>query len=168
MELSIGNIVPCLWFDNQAEEAARYYCSIFADSKILRITRYGKEGVEIHRRPEGTVMTVDFEINGRSFTALNGGPVFRFSEAVSFQVFCRSQEEVDYYWGRLTAGGDEAAQQCGWLKDKFGVSWQVVPKEMNELIGDPDSEKSERVMKAMLRRKKLDIDTLRKAYEGNR
>jgi len=118
---TLHKITPCLWFDNQAEEAARFYTAIFPNSKIGSITRYGKEGYEIHRRPAGTVMTVEFEIEGQTFTALNGGPVFKFNEAISFQVQCETQAEVDEYWEKLSEGGDEQAQQCGWLKDKFGV-----------------------------------------------
>lgn len=139
-------ITPCLWFDNQAEEAAACYTAIFKNSRIGRITRYGKEGFEIHGRPAGTVMTVEFELDGQAFTALNGGPVFRFNEAVSFQVLCESQQEVDFYWARLAEGGDEQAQQCGWLKDKFGLSWQVVPWALSAWLGDPGSEKSQRAM----------------------
>lgn len=159
-------ITPCLWFDNQAEEAAAFYTAIFRNSRIGRISRYGKEGFEIHGRPEGSVMTVEFELDGQAFTALNGGPVFRFSEAVSFQVICETQEEVDFYWDKLTAGGDEKAQQCGWLKDRFGLSWQVFPRMLTELVGDPGSEKSQRAMKAMLQMKKIDMDAIRRAYEG--
>ena len=135
-------ITPCLWFDNQAEEAANFYTSIFKNSKIGNITRYGKEGYEIHGRKEGTVMTLDFEIEGKKFTALNGGPVFKFNEAISFVVHCETQKEVDYYWEKLSEGGDEKAQQCGWLKDKYGVSWQIVPEVLSKLVGDPASEKS--------------------------
>src|SRR5215510_6151307 len=120
-------IAPCLWFDTQAEEAARFYTSIFKNSRIVSISRYGEAGHEVHKMPAGTVLTVAFELDGQPFTALNGGPVFKFNEAVSFQVGCETQEEVDYYWERLSAGGDERAQQCGWLKDRYGVSWQVVP-----------------------------------------
>jgi len=159
-------ITPCLWFDNQAEKAATFYTAIFKNSSIGRITRYGKEGFEIHGRPEGSVMTVEFELDGLAFTALNGGPVFKFNEAVSFQVLCESQEEVDFYWDKLGAGGDEQAQQCGWLKDKFGLSWQVVPKALSEWVGDPDSEKSQRAMKAMLQMKKIDMESIRQAYDG--
>ena len=159
-------ITPCLWFDDQAEEAARYYASIFRNSRIGRITRYGKEGFEIHGRPEGSVMTVEFELDGQVFTALNGGPVFRFNEAVSFQVLCETQEEVDHYWERLSEGGDEAARQCGWLKDKYGLSWQVVPRALIAMTGDPASEKSQRAMRAMLRMKKIDLAELERAYEG--
>ena len=164
--MNIPKITPCLWFDNEAEEAAKFYTSIFKNGKIGKISRYGKEGFEIHGRPEGTVMTVEFEINGQTFTALNGGPVFKFNEAISFQINCKTQKEVDYYWEKLSEGGDERAQQCGWLKDKYGVSWQIVPEVLSELVGDPASEKSQRAMKAMLQMKKIDIEGLKKAYEG--
>jgi len=164
---SIRKISPCLWFDDEAEQAAEFYTSIFKNSKIVAVTRYGKAGYDVHKRPEGSVMTVVFEIDGQSFTALNGGPVFTFNEAISFEVNCESQEEVDYYWEKLSEGGDERAQQCGWLKDKFGVSWQVVPTMLNELISDPGSEKSERAMEAMLKMKKLDVAELQRAYDGD-
>ena len=160
-------ISPCLWFDDQGEEAAKFYTSIFKDSKIGDVTRYGKEGYEIHGREEGTVMTVEFEIEGQKFLALNGGPIFKFNEAISFQVYCETQEEVDYYWEKLSEGGDEKAQQCGWLKDKYGVSWQIVPTILIKMLKDKDSEKSQRVMKAMLQMHKLDISTLKKAYDVN-
>ncbi len=159
-------ITPCLWFDTQAEEAARYYTGIFANSRIVSITRYSDAGREVHGRPAGSVMTVEFELNGQPFTALNGGPHFKFNEAVSFQIMCRDQEEVDHYWNRLTAGGDPSAQQCGWLKDKYGLSWQVVPTALIEMISDPDREKSDRAMEAMLKMKKLDIEALERAFEG--
>jgi predicted 3-demethylubiquinone-9 3-methyltransferase (glyoxalase superfamily) len=159
-------ITPFLWFDNQAEAAAIYYVSIFSNSKIRNITRYGKEGFEVHKIPEGTVMTVDFELNGQPFTALNGGPVFNFSEAISFQVYCDTQEENDNYWKKLTEGGDEKAQQCGWLKDKYGVSWQIIPKELGKYISGSDSIKSQRAMKAMLQMKQIDINKIKKAYDG--
>lgn len=158
-------ITPCLWFDNQAEEAATFYTSIFKNSKIGRMTRYGKEGYEIHGRPEGTVMTVEFEIEGQAFIALNGGPIFKFNEAVSFQVLCKTQEEVDYYWEKLSEGGDPKAQQCGWLKDKYGVSWQIVPTILSEMVQDKDRKKSDAVMRVLLQMKKLDIATLKRAYE---
>ena len=158
-------ISPCLWFDDQGEEAAKFYTSIFEDSKIGDVTRYGKEGYEIHGREEGTIMTVEFEIEGQKFLALNGGPIFKFNEAISFQAYCETQEEVDYYWEKLSEGGDEKAQQCGWLKDKYGVSWQIVPIILIEMLKDKDSEKSQRVMKAMLQMHKLDISTLKKAYD---
>lgn len=137
-------IIPCLWFDHQAEEAANFYTSIFKNSKIGNISRYGKEGYEIHKREAGTVLTIDFELEGQRFTGLNGGPVFKFNEAISFVVQCNTQKEVDYYWEKLSEGGDEKAQQCGWLKDKYGVSWQIVPDVLGELVGDPASEKSQR------------------------
>jgi predicted 3-demethylubiquinone-9 3-methyltransferase (glyoxalase superfamily) len=158
-------ISPCLWFDDQGEEAAKFYTSIFKDSKMGDVTRYGKEGYEIHGREEGTVMTVEFEIEGQKFLALNGGPIFKFNEAISFQVYCETQEEVDYFWEKLSEGGDEKAQQCGWLKDKYGVSWQIVPTILIKMLKDKDSEKSQRVMKAMLQMHKLDISILKKAYE---
>ncbi len=166
MPVTSPAFVPCLWFDTEAEEAARFYTSIFPDSKMGKIARYGKEGHEIHGKPEGAVMTVEFELNGVPFTALNGGPHFKFSEAVSFQIICDTQEEVDSYWEKLTAGGDPKAQQCGWLKDRFGLSWQVIPKGVDDLVNDATSEKSQRAMKAMLQMKKLDIHELRRAYEG--
>ena len=159
-------IQPCLWFDNGAEEAARFYTSIFKNSRITRTTRYGTAGHEIHKRPAGSVMTVEFELDGTPFMALNGGPEFKFTEAVSFEVRCANQEEIDYYWEKLGAGGDPAAQQCGWLKDKFGLSWQIVPDEWEEMLADEKSPGYERAMEAMLRMKKLNIDELRRAYEG--
>ena len=161
-----NKISPCLWFDDQAEEAARFYTSIFKDSKIDLISHYGEVGQEIHGRPPGSVMTVVFELNGQTFTALNGGPIFKFNEAISLQVECDTQEEVDYYWERLSEGGDPAAHQCGWLKDKFGLSWQVVPKILPKLLTDPDTAKSQRAFAAMLRMKKLDVAELLRAFEG--
>ncbi len=156
-------ITPCLWFDDNAEAAAKFYTSVFKNSKVGKISRYGKEGYEIHGNPEGTVLTVEFELNGQTFTALNGGPVFKFNEAISFQVHCKSQNEVDYYWETLSEGGEKG--QCGWLKDQYGVSWQIVPTVLGEMLADKDAEKSERVMKALLQMKKLDIATLKQAYE---
>jgi predicted 3-demethylubiquinone-9 3-methyltransferase (glyoxalase superfamily) len=158
-------ITPCLWFDDQAEEAARFYTSIFRNSRIRRVARYGKEGFEVHGRPEGSVMTVEFDIDGQTFTALNGGPVFRFNEAISFQVYCETPEELDYYWSKLSEGGDETAQQCGWLKDKYGVSWQIIPEILPQMLMDADPAKSQRVMRSMLRMKKLDFGALKQAYE---
>lgn len=158
-------ICPCLWFDNNAEDAVTFYASIFKDSKIGNVTRYGKEGYEIHNQKEGSVMTINFEIEGQKFLALNGGPIFKFNEAISFQVYCDTQEDIDYYWNKLTEGGDKNAQVCGWLKDKFGVSWQVVPVVLITMLEDKDSSKTERVMKAMLQMRKLDIDALTKAYQ---
>lgn len=163
---TIQKITPNLWFDNQAEEAANYYTSIFKNSKIGKITRYGKAGYEIHQRPAGSVMTVEFQIEGQEFLALNGGPIFKFNEAISFVVNCESQEEIDYYWEKLILGGDEKAQICGWLKDKFGLSWQVVPTGMAEMLSDPESKKSQRAMEAFLKMKKIDIAAVKKAYEG--
>lgn len=158
-------ITPCLWFDRQAEEAARFYTTIFPNSRIGRVSRYGKEGYEVHRMPEGTVLTIEFELNGQAFTALNGGPVFRFNEAISFQVHCDTQQELDHYWERLSEGGDEKAQQCGWLKDKYGVSWQIVPRVLPKLLSGPDAASSQRVMRALLQMKKLDIKALERAHE---
>ena len=160
------NITPFLWFDHQAEEAAKFYTSVFKDSKIGRITRYGEAGREIHRQRPGTVMTVEFELAGQTFTALNGGSRFKFNEAISFQVMCENQDEVDYYWKKLSDGGDPDAQQCGWLKDKFGASWQVVPIVLVEMLADADAKKSQRVMQAVFPMKKLDIDKLKRAFAG--
>lgn len=159
-------IIPCLWFDTQAEQAAQLYTSIFPNSRITAVSRYGDEGHEIHGRPSGTVMTVAFDLGGQAFTALNGGPAFRFNEAISLQVHCESQEEVDYYWEKLSEGGDPAAQRCGWLKDRFGLSWQVFPKRLVELVGSGESERSQRVMGAMLQMRKIDITDLERAYAG--
>ena len=159
-------ITPCLWFDDKAEEAANFYVLIFKNSKIGNVTYYGKEGYEIHGRKEGSVLTAEFEIEGQKFVALNGGPIFKFNEAISFQVHCETQEEVDYYWEKLSESGDEKAQQCGWLKDKYGLSWQIVPIDLIKMLKDKDKKKSERVMKVMLQMHKLDIDKLKRAYEG--
>jgi predicted 3-demethylubiquinone-9 3-methyltransferase (glyoxalase superfamily) len=159
-------IVPCLWFDNQGEEAAGFYTAIFPNSKIVAVTRYGEAGREIHGKEPGAVMTVEFVLNGQPFTALNGGPHFKFNEAVSFQVLCDTQAEIDHYWEKLSAGGDPKAQQCGWLKDKFGVSWQVVPRGMAEMLKDSASAGAKRAMGAVLKMKKLDIAALQKAYAG--
>lgn len=161
-----SNIVPCLWFDNQAEEAAKFYTGVFRDSRIVATSHYSEAGQEVHGQKPGTVMTVAFELEGQSFTALNGGPVFKFNEAVSFQIMCDNQEQVDHYWNKLSEGGDEKAQQCGWLKDRFGVSWQVVPRVLPELLMDPDPARSQRAMNAMLKMKKLDIAQLKRAAEG--
>jgi predicted 3-demethylubiquinone-9 3-methyltransferase (glyoxalase superfamily) len=163
---AIQKITPCLWFDAQAEEAAKFYTAIFKNSRIVSMTRYGEARHEVHGRPAGTVMTVAFELEGQAFTALNGGPVFTFNEAISFQVGCKTQEEMNYYWEKLSESGDAKTQQCGWLKDKYGVSWQVVPTVLPEMLQDADAEKSQRVMKAMLQMKKMDIETLKRAYEG--
>ncbi len=152
-------ITPCLWFDNQAEEADLFYTSIFKNSKIDSISRYGKEGFEFHRQKEGTALTVAFTINGQSFTALNGGPIFKFNEAVSFQVFCETQEEIDHYWTKLCDGGQPG--QCGWLKDKYGLSWQIIPSVLPKLMSDPT--KAGKVMNAFLKMKKFDIEKLLQA-----
>ena len=162
----IQKITPCLWFDDQAEEAVDFYTAIFKKSRIANIARYGEAGHDVHGKPAGTVMTVAFELDGQTFAALNGGPIFKFNEAISFQVNCDTQKEVDYYWEKLSEGGDEKAQQCGWLKDKYGVSWQVVPRVLPEMITDSDTEKSQRVFTAMLQMKKIDIDKLKLAYAG--
>lgn len=162
----VQRITPFLWFADQAEESAAHYMGIFENSRIVRVTRYGEAGKEIHGRPPGSVQTVEFELDGQRFTALNGGPLFTFTEAISLQVNCDTQEEVDYFWDRLTAGGDPDAQQCGWLKDKFGVSWQVVPSNIADLVADPESAGSQRAMAAMLEMKKLDLAALQRAYDG--
>lgn len=156
-----SKIIPCLWFDDQGEQAAKFYTSIFKDSKIVKTTHYTEAGREVHGRPAGSVMTVEFELAGQRFTALNGGPLFKFSEAISLQVMCENQEEVDYFWSKLSAGGEEGP--CGWLKDKFGLSWQIAPTIMGELFADGDAKKSGRVMQAMLKMKKLDIAELKRA-----
>lgn len=158
-------IIPCLWFDSNAEEAVNFYTTIFKNSKISNESRYGEAGHEIHGKAAGTVMAIEFELDGQAFTALNGGPVFRFNEAISFQVGCESQEEVDYYWGKLSEGGDRKAQQCGWLKDKYGVSWQIVPNVLGKMLQDKSSKKSENVMQALLQMTKIDIAGLRRAYQ---
>jgi predicted 3-demethylubiquinone-9 3-methyltransferase (glyoxalase superfamily) len=153
-------MTPCLWFDNQAEEAVAFYMGIFNNSKITDIARYGEAGKERHHCLAGSVMTIAFELDGRPFTALNGGPMFKFSEAISFQIYCDTQDEIDHYWDRLSAGGDPNAQRCGWLKDKFGLSWQVVPSNMGKLMGGSDPARSGRAMQAMLKMKKLIIAEL--------
>ncbi|MDD1622272.1 MAG: VOC family protein [Methylococcaceae bacterium] len=153
-------ITPFLWFDHQAEEAMNFYLSIFKNSKVLSVNRYGDGGPG----PKGSVMTANFELDGQVFTALNGGPIYKFSPAISFVVHCETQAEVDYYWEKLSEGGKE--NQCAWLDDKFGVSWQIVPNALIELLGDPDPLKAGRVMQAMLQMKKIDIATLRQAYES--
>jgi predicted 3-demethylubiquinone-9 3-methyltransferase (glyoxalase superfamily) len=157
-------ITPCLWFDSQAEEAAKFYNSIFKNSKITQTSHYSEAGQKMHGQKPGSVMVVAFELDGYSFTALNGGPVFKFNEAISFQVQCDSQDEIDDYWRKLSAGGDPKAQQCGWLKDKYGASWQVVPRTMGELMASGDAGKSDRVMAAMLKMKKIDLAALNQAF----
>ena len=157
-------ITPCLWFDTQAEEAAKFYTAIFDDSRITRISRYTEAGRDIHGKEAGSVLTVEFELEGQTFTALNGGPHFKFNEAVSFQVMCAGQAEVDYFWQKLSNGGQEG--QCGWLKDKFGVSWQVVPRVLPQMLTDADSAKRERAMSALMAMKKFDVAALQRAFAG--
>jgi predicted 3-demethylubiquinone-9 3-methyltransferase (glyoxalase superfamily) len=157
-------ITPFLWFDDKAEEAAKFYASIFKNSKIGKITRYEEEAAKPTGRPAGSVMTVEFQLDGQDFVALNGGPIFKFTEAVSFVVNCENQEEVDYFWKKLSAGGEES--RCGWLKDKFGLSWQVVPTVLIEMLADKDVARAKRVMHAMLQMDKIDIPALQKAYDG--
>ena len=158
-------ISPFLWFNNEAEEAANFYISVFKNSKILHVARYSESGSKAAHQSKGSVMTVAFQIEGQNFTAINGGPVFKFTEAVSFVINCETQKEIDYYWEKLSEGGDPKAQQCGWLKDKFGLSWQIVPRMLTELSRDKDQEKVERVMDAMMKMKKLDIHELEEAAE---
>ena len=163
---SIQTISPCLWFDSQAEEAAKFYVSVFKKGKIVAITRYPAVGQEIHGRPPGSVLTVEFVINGLPFTALNGGPIFKFNEAVSMQVLCKTQKEIDYYWDKLGEGGDPKARQCGWLKDKYGLSWQVAPTGMAKMLKNSNSKNTQRAFAAMMQMKKLDIAALEAAYKG--
>ncbi len=160
----IQKIAPFLWFDGQAEEAARFYVSIFKNAKILNVARYTELGKEAHGQPPGSVMTVEFQLEGHRFIALNGGPQFKFTEAVSFSVDCKTQEEVDQFWKKLSEGGEEGP--CGWLKDRYGLSWQITPTILGKLLSDKDPKKAGRVMAAMLKMKKIDIAGLRKAYEG--
>ena len=162
----IQKITPFLWFDDQAEQAATLYTSIFSDSRIVEVSRYGEAGREVHKRPPGSAMVVAFELAGQSFSALNGGPLFKFTEAVSLQINCGTQDEVDHYWTKLSEGGDPRAQQCGWLKDRYGLSWQVVPSILPKLLGDPDPQASGRAMAAMMQMKKLDIAELQRAANG--
>ncbi|HTR76960.1 MAG TPA: VOC family protein [Gemmatimonadaceae bacterium] len=159
-------INPSLWFDDQAEDAARFYTGIFKRSRIVQVTRYGTEGFETHHRPAGSVMVVQFELDGQTITALNGGPLFKFTEAISLQVNCATQEEIDYYWEKLSAGGDPRSQQCGWLKDKYGLSWQIVPNNMDEFFAAGDPAAEARVMNAVLHMKKIDVAALRRAHQG--
>ena len=161
MDLTAKKITPCLWFDTQAEAAAKFYASVFKNSKIGKISRYGKEGFEVHGKKAGTVMTVEFEIEGQKFLALNGGPHFKFNEAVSFQVPCETQQEIDYFWSTLAKDGEEG--RCGWLKDKFGLSWQVFPRALPEMLMDGNSETAQRVMRSMLQMRKIDIGALKRA-----
>lgn len=156
-------ITPCLWFDSQAEEAVNFYVSIFKNSKVGSIARYGEAAAKVSGRPKGSVMTVTCELDGQPFMALNGGPHFKFTEAISLVVNCKTQEEVDELWEKLSAGGEKGV--CGWLKDRYGLSWQIVPSVLSEMMQDKDTEKTERVMNALLHMTKLDIQTLRQAYE---
>jgi predicted 3-demethylubiquinone-9 3-methyltransferase (glyoxalase superfamily) len=164
--MQLSKIVPCLWFDRQAEEAAQLYTSIFPDSAIEHVERFPPIGQEIHGQPAGLAMTVSFHLAGQQFTALNGGPQFKFTEAISLQIMCDSAEEVDHYWSRLGEGGPVEAQQCGWLKDKFGLAWQVTPKRLIEMISDADKTKSQRAFAAMMQMKKLDLPALERAFAG--
>lgn len=157
-------IAPCLWFDGEAEQAATFYTSVFKNSRITQVSRYGKAGQDVHGREPGSVMVVAFEIEGQTFTALNGGPLFKFNEAISFQVMCDSQAEIDYFWDKLCEGGQES--QCGWLKDKFGVSWQVVPALLPQLLNEADADARERVIGAVMKQKKFDLEILQRAYAG--
>ncbi|QKE63692.1 VOC family protein [Aquipseudomonas campi] len=162
----IQRITPCLWFDSQAEEAAAFYTGIFPDSRITQVSRYGEAGFEFHGRPAGSAMTVAFELAGQGFTALNGGPAFTFSEAISLQVMCDSQAEVDHYWERLGAGGAKQAQQCGWLRDSYGLAWQVVPRILPQMLCAADAAAAQRAMQTMLQMQKLDIAELQRAFAG--
>jgi predicted 3-demethylubiquinone-9 3-methyltransferase (glyoxalase superfamily) len=164
MSIAAQKITPCLWFDKEAEDAAKFYCSVFEGSRITNVTRYGNEGQEIHGGKPGSVMVVAFELNGQPFVALNGGPQFKFSEAISFQVHCETQDDIDYFWSKLSDGGQEGP--CGWLKDRFGLSWQVVPTKLIDMLAGGDAEKSERVTKAFLQMKKFDLAELQRAYAG--
>lgn len=163
---ALQKTVTCLWFDTQAEEAAQFYTRIFENSSIGAISRYTEAGREIHGRVPGEVLTVSFDLDGQSFTALNGGPQFTFNEAISLQVMCDTQREIDHFWEKLSEGGDPAAQQCGWLKDKYGVSWQIVPRILPDLLADPDSSKTNRVMTVLFGMKKLEIKPLERAFRG--
>lgn len=163
---TISRIAPCLWYPGQAEEAARFYTSVFPNSRIVSLSYYPEVGQDVHGQPPGTVLTAVFELDGQSFTALNGPPIFHFTEAVSLQVFCDTQQEIDHYWQRLGEGGDEAARQCGWLKDRFGLSWQIVPRMMEQMMTDPDKNRIGRVFGVMMGMKKLDIAQLQRAFDG--
>lgn len=164
---AITSLANCLWFDGQAEEAAKYYVSIFPNSRITQITHYGKAGQDQHQKEPGSVLTVSFELDGHKFVGLNGGPNFKFNEAISFEISCDTQQDIDYFWNKLTTGGDPEAQVCGWLKDKYGVSWQVAPTVMYKMLEGSPTPASERAMAAMMKMKKLDLATLEKAYAGD-
>ncbi|RDD81763.1 VOC family protein [Dyella tabacisoli] len=163
MNAKFQRITPFLWFDDQAEEAVNFYISVFDNARILRVARYSDQSAKATGKSAGAVMTVDFELDGQNLTALNGGPIFKFNEALSLVVHCHSQDEVDHYWAKLSQGGDEKAQQCGWLKDRFGVSWQIVPSLLIELLTDPDPEKARKATNAMMQMKKIDLEALRRA-----
>jgi predicted 3-demethylubiquinone-9 3-methyltransferase (glyoxalase superfamily) len=165
MPISVHSISPCLWFDGQAEEAANFYVSVFENSRIGSVSRFSEEGYEVHGGKAGSVMTVEFEIRGQTFVALNGGPHFKFNEAVSFQVYCDAQKDIDYFWEKLSEGGQEGP--CGWLKDRYGVSWQVVPIALTRMLMDSNAKKVRRVTGAFLQMKKFDIDALKRAFEGD-
>jgi predicted 3-demethylubiquinone-9 3-methyltransferase (glyoxalase superfamily) len=164
MTIAKQKITPCLWFDTQAEQAAKFYTAIFKNSRIKKVSRYTEAGRDVHGKAPGSVLTVEFELEGQTFTALNGGPHFRFNEAVSFQVMCENQGEIDYFWRELADGGQEG--QCGWLKDKFGVSWQIVPNVLPQMLTDADGAKRERAMSALMAMKKFDVAALRRAFAG--
>jgi predicted 3-demethylubiquinone-9 3-methyltransferase (glyoxalase superfamily) len=161
---TLKKIVPHLWFQSDPQEAVKFYTSIFKNSKIGRIAYYSNEGFDHHKHHEGEVLTIEFELDGNKFLALNGGPDFKFNEAISFMIFCKDQKEINYYWDKLTTGGEE--QQCGWLKDKFGISWQVVPEKMIDWTTDTDPKKVKSFMHAMFQMKKLDMDVLERAHDG--
>lgn len=164
MPIARQEITPCLWFDGTAEDAAKFYVTVFRNSKINKVSYYCKAGEEVHGGKEGSVLAVDFELDGHRFTGLNGGPRFKFTEAVSFQIPCDSQDEIDAFWGKLSAGGTEGP--CGWVKDKFGLSWQVFPRRLHDMLKDSDTVKAERAMNAMLKMSKMDLATLERAYAG--
>jgi predicted 3-demethylubiquinone-9 3-methyltransferase (glyoxalase superfamily) len=164
--MRMQKISPCLWFAEEAQEAVDFYTGIFKSSRVIGTTRYSEVGFEMHRRPAGSVMSIVFELEGQTFTALNGGPLFKFTEAVSLQIYCKTQGEIDHYWNALTQGGDPSAQQCGWLKDKYGLSWQVVPDVLADMINQNDPLVTDRVMAAMMEMKKLDLNTLQQAIDG--
>ena len=162
----VQRITPFLWFDTQADEAAKFYTSVFKNSRIVRVSKYPNAGQEAHHKPAGSIMTVDFEIEGQRFTAINAGPEFKFTEAVSFVVHCKNQEEIDYFWEKLGAGGDPKAQQCGWLKDRYGLSWQVTPEILLDMINDRDEEARTRAFSAMMKMKKINVAELKRAFAG--
>lgn len=166
MNLAAQKITPNLWFDNNAEDAVKFYCSIFKNAHIGQVTRFSQEGFEIHKMPADTIMTIEFTLEGQRFVALNGGPIFKFNEAISFIINCDTQMEIDYYWDKLSENGDPGAQQCGWLKDKYGLSWQIVPVQLTEMLTDAQSQKAQKVMHAMLQMKKIDLQELLEAHNN--